>query len=324
MKLVKTLVMNVGTGAAQNIPLVLRQLILFIGAATLGLLGLTACSNSRRSSNEQRYELTGKVVSVDKAEHRVVVAHEEIVGFMDAMTMPFTLKEEEALNLLAPGDRLAATLVVDDERSWLENPAVTKADLSSEDGAASSTAIEPSRGDVVPDLSLVNQDGKPVSLHQYRGKALVVTFIYTRCPLPEYCPLMSTNFAEINRLVQQNPQLRARAHLLSISVDPAYDTPQVLRRYAGKYLGGDQPASFADWEFATGTPQQVQQVAQFFGLSYYSEGDQIVHALRTAVITPEGELLKIYKDNKWNPADVVRDLERLLAASDNTSANIKR
>lgn len=290
-----------------------QQVMSFIGVAIL-YIGLTACAASpERSSHEQRYELTGKVVSVDKAERRVVVAHDEITGFMDAMIMPFTLKEAEALDVIAPGDRLSATLVVDGEKSWLENPAITKADSSSGSAGSINEAIEPSPGDAVPDLSLVNQDGKPIRFHGFQGKALVVTFIYTRCPLPEYCPLMSSNFAEINQLLRHNPQVRERAHLLSISVDPAHDTPQVLRRYGAAYVGDkNNRVSFADWEFATGTSQEVQRVAQFFGLSYYTEGEQIVHSLRTVVITPEGKIFKIYKNNEWKPADVLRDLESLI------------
>lgn len=290
-----------------------RQVLIFTCVAAI-YLGLAACATPPgRSLNEQRYELTGKVVSIDKAGGRVVVAHEEIAGFMDAMTMPFTLKEAEAFDVLAPGDRLSATLVVDGEKSWLENPSVSKAGASNGGAGIIDETIEPSPGDPVPDLPLVNQDGKPIRLHQYQGKALVVTFIYTRCPLPEYCPLMSSNFAEIDRVLRQNPQLRAQTHLLSVSVDPAYDTPQVLSRYGASYVGNNNQGSFADWEFATGTPQEVQRVARFFGLSYYTEGDQIVHSLRTAVITPEGRIFKIYKDNDWKPADVVRDLYKVMS-----------
>ena len=312
LKIDKNLYIKVEINTTKNLLRTLSRMSLFAGIAFVYYASM-ACATSPRSSIQQRYELTGKVISIDKAQQRVVVAHEPITGFMVAMTMPFTLKEAEAYDVLAPGDRLSATLVVDGEKSWLENPAITKAAAAGEGAGAIDEAIEPSPGDAVPDLSLVNQDGKPIRFHQFQGKALVVTFIYTRCPLPEYCPLMSSNFAEINQALGENPQLRAKTHLLSISVDPAHDSPQVLRRYGAAYVGDDKNReSFADWEFATGTPQEVQRVAQFFGLSYYTEGDQIVHSLRTAVVTPEGSIFKIYKNNEWKPADVVRDLESLI------------
>lgn len=262
----------------------------------------------------QRYELKGKIVSFNKAQQQVVVEHEAIPDFMEAMTMPFTLKEESAYDVMRAGDWIQATLVVDAERTRLENPVITQA-IPAAGNTAKETPTgglaEPEIGASVPDLTLVNQDGKRINLQQYRGRALVLTFIYTRCPLPDYCTLMSNNFAEIARELKKSPELDASAHLLSITLDPKYDTPKVLRSYGAAHTENYGNETFARWEFATGTPEEIQRAANFFGMSYKQDGDQITHALRTAVIAPDGKLYKMYRGNEWKPADVVRDLHDL-------------
>lgn len=270
-------------------------------AALVACLALAACGSR---SEARRYELSGQVVSVDKQQRRVTVSHKEIPGFMPAMTMPFYLKDEWALDVLAAGDTIQATLVVDRDRSWLEDIVITKGGEAKE----IESELEPRPGAEVPDFALVNQDGKPIKLRDYRGKALALTFIYTRCPIQDYCPLMSSNFAQIDRLLRKDPALAGRAHLLSISIDPDYDKPEVLRRYGAEYLkesGGD----FSHWEFASGAPEQIRAAADFFGLRYWAEGGQIIHSLRTAIIAPDGKLYKLYRDNQWKPEELLNDLK---------------
>jgi protein SCO1/2 len=283
---------------------------------TLLIFGLTvsACSPTTKtpeaSGAAQRYEVKGKVVSVDKANHKVTIAHEEIKGYMDAMTMPFTLLDDWVYPELKPGAQIQATLVVDQGRSWLENPVVSNVVDPNLVGKAEESGAEPAAGTETPDFALVNQNGKKISFKQYRGKALVMTFIYTRCPLPDYCPLMTNNFMTINRELQNKPALRDKAHLLSVTVDPDYDRPKVLRDYGARFAGSDNDG-FKRWEFATGSPEQIKSVAQFFGLNYWKEKDQIIHELRTAIITPDGKVAKVYRGNDWKPEDVLKDLEKL-------------
>jgi protein SCO1/2 len=259
--------------------------------------------------------LKGKIVSFNKAQQQVVVQHEEVPGFMEAMTMPFTLREDSAFDVMRAGDEIQATLVVDSERTRLENPIITQAIPGA---AATATPAngptEPEIGATAPDAKLVNQDGKQITLEQYRGRALVITFIYTRCPLPDYCTLMSRNFAEVNRELNKSPELRERAHLLSITLDPAYDTPQVLRSYGAAHTENYQAEKFEGWEFATGKPEEIRRVANFFGLLYKQEGEQIDHSLRTAVIAPDGKLYKLYRGNEWKPGEVLKDLRGLSGA----------
>ena len=164
----------------------------------------------------------------------------------------------------------------------------------------------------MPDFSLVNQDDKTIRLHQYRDKVLLLTFIYTRCPLPKGCPQAVGIFAEIHQALQNNPELQARTHLLSISFDPANDTSALLRDYGSHYTATAAPERFAHWEFASGTEDEVKAIAQFFGLRYLPKLDQIAHFPRTAVVSPEGKVFKVYTDNSWTAADLLRDVQQAL------------
>jgi protein SCO1/2 len=231
---------------------------------------------------------------------------------MPAMTMPFTVPSDADLQILAPEDEVTATLVIDGSQSWLEDLVIRK---QSPNAGAAPGLVEANEGDEVPNYGLVNQDGKDIKLHNYRGKTLLLTFVYTRCPIPEYCTLMSNNFATVERQLQQQPATYEKTHLLTISIDPEYDTPQVLRSYGAAHTERYQAETFSHWEFATGTKDQVKGVAQFFGLRYYQASDQIVHGLKTVIIGPDGRVAKVYSDNKWKPDEVAMEMQRLASGS---------
>lgn len=273
-------------------------------------LALGACA--RAEVKATRYDLKGKVVSVDRTKGEVVVDHEEIPGYMAAMQMPFRLRDRDALAAVGAGDTIQATLVVSDEGYWLESPAITK---GLPGGAApTAEAAGPQPGAAVPDVKLVNQAGKPFGLAGLgRDRALLLTFIYTRCPVPDYCPLMSTNFAAVHRELERDETLRGKAHLLSVTLDPAYDTPKVLRSYGAAYTERYGAETFGHWTFATGDPAEIRRLAEFFGLAYKEESGQIVHSLRTALVAPGGKLHKLYRGNEWKPEQVVEDLRALAA-----------
>jgi protein SCO1/2 len=272
-------------------------------------LWLGACGG-KPAAEGHRYELKGKVVSVDRAKGTVAVEHEDIPGYMAAMTMDFPLRDTEALKVMEPGDRVQAALVVTDDAYWLDSPVVSKTQPglpAQPPPTATAGAREPQPGDEMPDVKLVNQDGRPLNTRGFKGRALVVTFVYTRCPMPDQCPLLSANFARLNAALAGDPALRKRAHLLSVTLDPEYDRPEVLRAYGAAYAGG----KFDNWDFATGDPAEVRRFAEFFGLVYKSEGGQVTHSLRTAVVTPEGKLLKVYRGNEWKPEEVLNELKAL-------------
>jgi len=274
-------------------------------ALIFALLFAVAC-RPRASGPEERYPIKGKVVSVDKRGSTVSIAHEEIPGYMDAMTMPFDLKDRRLLDQLGEGDRVQATLVVAGLRSWLEELVVTRETVDPSSVGKTETWVEPKPGDQVPDFKLIDQNGKRFAFHQYRGRIVVLTFIYTRCPLPDYCPLMTANFAEIEKALKSEPESNPKTYLLSITVDPEYDTPKVLREYAAAHSAGS-----GYWYFATGTKDEVKQVATYFGLQYWPDGDQIVHGLRTAIVGADGKLVKLFRGNEWKPDEIVRELRNV-------------
>ena len=262
---------------------------------------------SCRRSNERRFELKGKIVAVDTVKHQVTVSHEDIKGYMPGMTMPFTVRDQIDLKELGPNDTLTATLVVDGSHTWLEDLIVTRI---SSDGSAAPAVPFAKEGDEVPNFTLRNQNNSEIHIRDYRGKALLLTFIYTRCPMPDQCTLMSTNFAQIDRALGQDAGLYERTHLLSISIDPGYDTPAVLKSYGAAHTERYEQETFAHWEFAGGTSEQVKKIAEYFGLTYIPQEDQIIHALRTVIVSPEGKVVRIYSGNDWKPEEVVEEMRR--------------
>lgn len=277
-------------------------------------LALIACK-SQPPQQGKRYELKGSIVSVDKAKQSATIAHEEVKDFMDAMTMPFKLKDAWPLDVMKPGDQVQATLVVTEDSAWLEDVVIVQKTAPEGTPPPAGSSSLPSPGDVVPDFRLVNQDGKPVRISQFRGRALLTTFIYTRCPIPEYCTLMSNNFAVIDQELRKDPTLYDRTHLISISFDPEYDTPKVLRSYGASHTGNYAAETFAHWEFATGNSEEIKKLAKYFGFTIIPEKDQIVHSLQTALIGPDGKLAKLYAGNEWKPAEVLSDIRKLLEDS---------
>jgi protein SCO1/2 len=276
----------------------------FVLAASL----LAAC----QEVEERRFELRGKVVDVDARGRTVTVDHEEVEGFMPGMTMPFPVKDDKVFGSLTPGDGLNAILVVRDrgtEREyWLQELVVSRS-LPSAEGPSPAEATR--IGELAPDTDLVNQDGRRFRLSDHRGKAVLVTFIYTRCPLVDFCPRMTRHFEALEELLRADPELYQRTQLLTLSFDPEFDTPETLKAYAVQMVQATD-ATFAHWEFATGNPESVRELASFLQLEYRAEKDEIVHNLRTALLAPDGTLKEIYRGNEWSPGEALNDVKSLL------------
>jgi protein SCO1/2 len=267
----------------------------------------SSCHSSKPSA-EKRYPFTGRVVSIDAQAESAVIDGDNIPGFMDAMAMSYKIKPPAMLNQLAPGDSIAAEVVVAPDPknpdaaldSWLENVKVTAHAAS----AAPANALHiPAPGEAVPDFSFTNQSGKHISLEQYSGKVLLVTFIYTRCPFPDFCPRMSSNFAEAYKQLAAKPNV----HLLSLSFDPEHDTPKVLRDYGFSVAHTHDPALFTRWEFAAPSAADLPKIADFFALTVKPEGGLITHTLSTAVIGPDGKIIKWYHGSDWQVSDLIKD-----------------
>ncbi len=285
--------------------------------AIAALIFVTAIScKSQKTDNAKRYAFKGKVIAVDKAEHTATVDHDDIVGYMGAMTMEFDVKDDAGFAKLEAGDQLTATLAVTDEEDWLENLIITKPAVADPNAKPPEGGVEPSLGTEVPDFNLTNQDGKRIHLAQYRGKALALTFVYTRCPDSNQCPLISSNFAAIDLALQKEPDVYKKSHLLTVTFDPDYDTAKVLKSYGAGLTGKFSDEKFEHWEFATGSQDEVKKITEFFGLKYFkdeSDKTKVIHSLRTAVIGPDGKLYKYYRGNEWKPDAVLADLKAIAA-----------
>ncbi len=268
----------------------------------LSLVLLSACS---RTPAPKRYPLQGRVVAVDAGNRQLTIAHHDVPGLMKGMTMPFLVgkKDEWVFRAIAPGDDIQATLVMSVE-PHLEDISFSKTGAIV--GDVTSQVHIPQPGEEVPDLTLTNQNGTIIHFKQFDQKPLLLTFIYTRCPFPNYCVRMSHNFAEVLQQLQKNPKAFAEAKLLSISIDPEHDKPDALRSYGAHYVGSVDP-NFQHWQFASGTPEQVRKAANFFGLSYNVKDGQIVHGLQT-VLVKDGKVLKVYSGNTWKPDEVAAEI----------------
>ena len=269
--------------------------------------GKSQAGDSSSQSSPKRYSLKGKVISVDKNAGTANIDNEPVAGFMDKMIMPYNIKPASALDQLQPGDSIAADVVVDSDKYWLENVKVTAHGKPSADKPTAAVHI-PEPGDQVPDFKLVNQNGKSVSLRQYRGETLVLTLIYTRCPFPDFCPRVSHEFAAIDQQVRADLARYGKTHLLSISFDPAHDTPKILRAYGFSCAGSKDPAVFAHWEFAAIPQTELPEFANYFALTYEQDGGLITHSLSTAVISPDGKIFRWYHGSEWQASDLLSDI----------------
>jgi len=290
-----------------------------LASPLLALIVLAGCHSGQKppaqpstAANYKVYHLRGKVVSTDAAKGEVTVNHEAIPGLMEAMTMPYKLKDASILGELHPGDVITADLLVstDPDADYLLDHIVVVAQAKPDYKPGVSYHV-PAPGDAVPDFKLRNQDGQPIHLGQFKGKSLVVTFIYTRCPSPDFCPRVTRNFAALEKQLAASPALFAKTHLICISFDPVYDTPERLRAYGVTYIGSDAKNAFAHWEFAVPDKSALAEMARFFDLGMTYEADStITHTLSTTLIGPNGKVARFYSGNEWTPEQVLADVKQ--------------
>ena len=279
-------------------------------------IGLEGCRSAPPAAEPQAagstYQLRGIVVSSDAAKGIVTIDAEAIPGFMGAMTMPYKLAQPGVASELHTGDHVIARLRVSSDASVLDQIDVTA--QAKPDYKPEKLYNVPAPGQTVPDFKFVNQSGKTIGVDQFRGKVLLVTFIYTRCPLPEYCIRMSRNFADIQKQLAADPQLYSKTHLLSISFDPEHDTPKVLRSYGNAYIGQSGSQAFSHWDFAAPAATELDAIDQFFDVAVSpGSGNTLTHSLSTVVIAPNGKIFRWYPTNDWAPSAVVDDLKQAVA-----------
>jgi protein SCO1 len=264
---------------------------------------LSACN---REPPARQYELQGQILAIDRARNEVLIRHGAIAGFMPAMTMPFTAKDGGLLSGKEPGDLVTATLVVTDLNAHLSSLTRTGHAPLEAAAAAPNTPHILLPGEPVEDAPLVDQQGKPRLFSGFKGHRVALTFIYTRCPLPEFCPLMDRQFAAVQKTIANEKDLRD-VRLVTATLDPEFDTPAVLRRHADRLK-----ADPAVWTFLTGEPAAVSKFALQFGIFTEKDlgtGANLTHNLRTAVVDAGGRIVKVHSGRDWTPADLVADLK---------------
>lgn len=272
--------------------------------ALLALAAATSCTH--------KYPLQGEVVEKNVTTNEIVVNHGDIPGFMSAMAMPYRVKDPAVLREVEPGDRITATVAVGLDRSnyWLEDVRITDRSGRGQFHPPPGSKML-ATGARVPEIALVNQDGRKIRLSDFSGKAVLVTFIYTRCPMPDFCPRLSGAFAQIHNQLKKNPKDYNNTHLVTISFDPKYDTPAVLRKYGLNYLEGDQ-SGFAHWDFASTNSADLHQLAEAFGLEY-GGGDAgiITHSMIVVLIAPDGTVARYWSTN-WTSNELMENLQQAL------------
>ena len=298
-----------------------------LGLAASMTVALVGCHrpfpDQASTGSSQHYPIRGTVVQVETAQGKLLLRHEMIPGFMEAMTMAYPVEDAAVLGEVHPGDRLSATLDVDRGADGPTNLRLRDVVVTGQAEPDYKPAVQyhvPAPGDAAPDFQFLNQSGKTISLRQFRGRALLMTFIYTRCPLADYCPRMSRNFAEVDKLLQADPKLYAKTHLLSVSFDPKFDTPAVLKSYGEAYTGRFVNETFAHWDFAAPSAAELPRAEQFFDLGVTAQAGQLQHSLSTLVIGPDGHVARFWPSNDWTPAQAVAALEAAVSDASAPSA----
>jgi protein SCO1/2 len=251
----------------------------------------------------KHYKIEGLILQVDRKQRTILVSHRPIDGYMSAMTMPFHVAPREDISKLTPGTRVNFDLSVGKRASVARNlkPKIVKLEADGKEIRVETPPNKIALGATVPDFALTDQSNRTVHLSDFHGRVIAIDFIYTRCPLPDVCPRLSANFASVaKRLIV--PTSSRDIQLLSITIDPQYDTPAVLTEYAHRY-GADGES----WRFLTGSLDQVREVAGIFGLVYWPEEGSITHTVATAVIGRDGHLAALIDGSSYRP-EQLRDL----------------
>jgi protein SCO1 len=275
-----------------------------LGIALLCLASLASCD---RRPPARAYKLHGQVLAVRPDRQEIVIRHGDIEHFMPGMTMPFRVKDRRWLGAATAGDIVDATLMVQEGDAWLSRVTRTgqRAPLPADVTVPHrmDPPLEP--GGAVPDASFVDQDGRPLRIASLSGRPWALTFVYTRCPLPTFCPALDRRFQTVQRAITRNPQLEA-AQLVSVSIDPAFDRPPVLKAHAAR-LDADARV----WHFVTGDTDTVDRFGERFGLTVVrgaGRPEDFVHSLKTAVVGADGRVRRIYSGTEWTAEELVNDL----------------
>ncbi len=278
----------------------------------LGLfLPLTACHRTPDSGNSPRlYETRGIVRGIAPDGRTIDIQHEDIPGFMPSMTMPFSARNSKEIGTLRTGDGVSFRLTVTEKDSWIDQvkkipvEGIRVFESTPTPSIFTSAGGRLREGDRIPVFFLTNQNGEQITPKTFRGQPFVLTFIFTRCPMPTFCPRMSNNFAELQKAIQSGSGALAETRLLSVTIDPQFDTPAVLKEY-GKHAGADPQI----WNFGSADPTEIDKLAEAFAVHREREGGTISHGLTTALIDREGKIARLWRGNAWTVQEVLREIK---------------
>lgn len=280
------------------------QKIILIGCLALALSGCGRPTN--KDEGAEHYTTRGVVRGFSPDRSTIEIQHENIPGFMPSMTMPFVARDSKEIANLKTGDAISFRMTVTQKDFWIDNIKKIRRDEVEVSEPASTQSISPEgserlrEGDAMPQFSLTNENSERVSLGTFRGRPFVLTFVFTRCPLPNFCPRMSNNFEELQMAIKGSRGALANTRLLSITLDPAFDTPEVLKTYAGYHHAEPQI-----WTFATGDEKEIDALTRAFSVYRQTEGGTISHGLATALIDKDGKIAKLWRGNAWKPQEVI-------------------
>lgn len=268
-------------------------------------------------TNVTAYAVKGVLKEIRANGWKALIEHEDIPGYMEAMTMLLDVKQTNDLSSVRPGDSIQFRMLVTETDGWIDR--IQRIATNATPLATNIPAPKPSSlkfaevkqvevGDLLPDCVLTNQAGRQIRLSDYRGSTLAFTFIFTRCPFPVYCPRMNNNLSGAQK---QWAELKGSTnwHLLSISFDPEFDTPARLATYAKTYRHDPE-----HWSFATGNLDDIRDLGESFGLMFYKKSGTIEHNVRTVVVNPAGRVHHIFPGNEWTADELVAEMKKAMAA----------
>ena len=276
---------------------------------------VVAGSDAETEEVPKEFEVRGVVRKVNADRAQLIVKHEEIPGYMAAMTMPFDVRPTNEMSKVKPGDRIAFRMLVTTNDGWIDRIRVLGQDTNAAPDPQPvrfvSAAKALAAGDLLPDYTLTNELGRTIRLSDYRGKVLAFTFIFTRCPFPDFCPRITDHFSRTLKKLNAKPGAPADFHLLSISFDPQHDTPELLLAYAERYAYDPKK-----WSLATGAWDQLEPLTSHFGLIFGRDvpPEKMEHNLRTVVVKPDGRIQAILNSNDWEVDELVTEIEKAAKA----------
>ena len=282
--------------------------ILLSGCLALALLGCGRSTDTHETG--EHYDTRGVVRGFSPDRSTIEIQHETIPGYMPSMTMPFVSRDPKQIANLKTGDAISFRMAVTQKDFWIESvKKIRREEVKVADPKPAASVSEDhtprlKENDVMPAFSLTNQNGESISLDTFRGQPFVLTFVFTRCPVPNFCPRMSSNFEELQTAIKNGTGAVATTHLLSITLDPGYDTPKVLSDYAGFHHADPKI-----WTFATGGEKEIDLLTRAFSVYRQNEGGTISHGLTTALVDRDGRIARIWRGNAWRPAEVTEAIE---------------